>query len=346
MYLSEAKVQTWSREQIMSEQPIRYQFDSQKWLEERGYLNRQLLFMDLNFWIRLVQESAPLQLELKERLTALVSSKRVLCPTSPSMIMEVGKQARTGRRDSITNLMDELSCGLSLKLPPRVFPVEYQYESEDNHAPRELVYSHFVDGMAETPFSSEGDERLPENLAKLAVELVLDALTKYTVTEFMAHWFNRAEESSSRGDSSSLKMNEAFAAKAAEWEGMRSSNKLTMEQIELGEFNDLLREILPGILNQVPLAKADPHIVDVLRECPTSWCIYKAMSILRTRGKFSGNDIWDVLHVGTAIPYVDCLACYRGMKDVYVERLRADEKFGMRIVSDEAAMLEWLSDID
>ena len=330
----------------MSEPPIRYQFDSQKWLEQRGYLNRKLLFLDLNFWIRLVGESIPQQLELKERLTALVSAERLLCPTSPSMIMEVGKQARTEHRESLTNLMDELSCGLAIKLPPRIFPTEYRLESEGKHAPRELVYSHFTDGMAETPFSPESDPRLSDYLSKLAVQMVLDAETKYTITKFMADWFNTAERSLPGGDPSSLKMNDAFEGKAAEWEDLRSSQPTTMDEIELNEFNGLLREILPGILTQVPTVRTDPRLVEVLRQCPTSWCIYKAYSVLRNRGRISGNDIWDVLHVGTATPYVDCLACDRGMRDVYVERLSADEKFGTRIVSNEAAIFEWLSEID
>lgn len=330
----------------MNEPQISYQFDSQRWLEQCGYLNRKLLFLDLNFWIRLVKESTPTQLELKERLTTLVSSERILCPISPSMIMEVGKQPRSEYRDSQTNLMDELSCGLAIKLPPRVFPVEYKSESEGRHASRELIYSHFMDAMAETPLSLEGHPGLPEPLARLAAELVLDSQTKLSITKFMAESFNRTEGSFPGGDSSSLRMNDAFSEKAAEWEKWKCSNTMTMEDIERSEFHGLLSEILPGILIQEPAARTHDRIAEVSKECPTCWCTYKAMAVLRNRGGISGNDIWDVLHAGTAIPYVDCLACDRGTRNIYADRLKADERFGTRIVSNESGLSEWLSDIE
>lgn len=323
-----------------------YQFDSQIWLEQRGYLNRKLLFLDLNFWIRLAKASTPLQLELRERLTKTVLSERIICPISPSIIMELGKQPRSAYRESQTNLMDELSGGLSIKIPQRVFPLEYKAESEGHHASRELIYSHFWDAMMDTPLILEGPSGLPEPLARLAAELVIGHQAKMSITNFMAESFDGTEGSFPGGDSSSIRMNDEFSKKADEWERLKDSNTMTMENIERDEFHGLLREILPGILIQEPTARNDDCIAEVLKVCPTCWCTYKAMAVLRNRGVIRGNDIWDVLHAGAAIPYVDCLACDRGTRNIYADRLKADERFGTRIVSDESALFEWLSEIE
>jgi len=123
------------------------------------------------------------------------------------------------------------------------------------------------------------------------------------------------------------------------------------ESIEQAEALSLLQEFLPDILKFIPRTHtgipqfSGEEFRQLLNTCPTFWCIYKGMAPIRWGGRVNGNDIWDVLHIGSVTPYVECLACDRGTRHVYTEMLHADQRFETHIISQEAYLFEWLVQI-
>ena len=103
---------------------MKYKFDRVQWLRQRGYLDRRLLFLDLKFWILLREQNTPIQREMAKRLRERVETGQVLCPVSPSLLMEVGKQKWSVKRNDYWRLMDDLSRGLSLRVAVHIFTEE------------------------------------------------------------------------------------------------------------------------------------------------------------------------------------------------------------------------------
>ena len=332
----------------MPERIQKYQFDCQAWLASQGYLNRRLLFLDLNFWIRLSESRTGLQEEIRDLLVELVSSGRLICPVSPSLIMELGKQPPSTHRQSQSQLMDELSGGLGIKIGTRIFPIEFEAALEGKRATRNLAYTHFFDAMVESGLALDRPSNIPEGIARLAAKIVLGAQAQLSITEFMNVSFDMGRDEVSRKHPSVAKMSRGFSDKAVEAEHWKLDNPTSLESIEQAEFLGLLRQVFSDIWNFIPRTTtgnpqfSEKEFVELLDACPTFWCIYKAMAAIRWRGRVSGNDIWDVLHIASITPYVDCLACDKGTRHVFREMLHADQRFGAIIVSEEADLLEWL----
>jgi len=332
----------------MPEQLQKYQFDGQAWLASQGYLDRKLLFLDLNFWIRLSKPRTGLQVEIRDRLVELVSSSRLICPVSPSLLMELGKQPPSSPRQSQSELMDELCGGLGIKIWQRIFPVEFEAALEGNKAPRRVAYSQFFDSMVESGLALDRPSNIPEGIAQLAAKIVLGAQARLTITEFMNVWFDIGRDEVSGTDPVVSKMSRGFSDKAVEAEHWKLDNPTSLASIEQAEFNGLLREVVPDIWNTILRTNSETtqlstqRLVELLHACPTFWCIYKAMAAIRWGGRVKENDIWDVLHIASVTPYVDCIACDRGTRHIFTEMLHADQRFGAVIVAQEADLLEWL----
>ena len=336
----------------MSNQSNTYQFDDQAWLESQGYLNRKLLFLDLNYWIQLSEPRTGSQAEIKDRLSEMVSSGRLICPVSPSLIMELGKQPPSPSRQSLCQLMDELSKGLGLKIAQRIFPIEFEAILGGDAAPRRMGYSHFYDALMESGLVLDGLPNIPEAIARLSATAVLEHQAQMTITDFMNVWFDMGRDEESGPDPAVAKMSQGFSDKAVQANKWKLDNPTaSLESIEQAEVLGLLHEFLPDILKIIPRKYTgvpqftEREFKELLDSCPTFWCIYKGMAATRWGGRVKGNDIWDVLHVGSVTPYVDCLACDRGTRHIYKEMLHANQRFGTIIVSQDGDLLNWLTQI-
>ena len=82
----------------MTNTQISHRFDRLGWLERSGHLRKKKLYLDLNFWINLTDPKDNLDAELRELVTGMVNEGRLICPISPSLVVELGKQSDSTRR--------------------------------------------------------------------------------------------------------------------------------------------------------------------------------------------------------------------------------------------------------
>ena len=75
--------------------------------------------------------------------------------------MELSKRPRGALRDSRSQLMDELSKGLSLRKMPTTFQHEFEAALEGQQAERQVAYSSFLDAVG-----GEITLPVPEGLAQ------------------------------------------------------------------------------------------------------------------------------------------------------------------------------------
>ena len=125
-----------------------YSFDRFRWLQRTGYLARQILFMDLNHWVGLYEERDEGYRELSKTLHEAVDSGALICPVSPSLLMEVQKRPRDDRRYGYCRLMDRLSGRLSLRVEPAIFAEEFRAQGLGQQIERQVAYSFFLDAMS------------------------------------------------------------------------------------------------------------------------------------------------------------------------------------------------------
>jgi hypothetical protein len=118
------------------------------WLEHEGHLRRKLLFLGLKFWIRLVEPKESSHEQLKALLFNRVETGKLICLVSPSIPMESWKRVRDTHRDSTSQLMDQLSKGLSLRGVDATFPHEFEAVLDERQAERQVAYSYFQDAFS------------------------------------------------------------------------------------------------------------------------------------------------------------------------------------------------------
>lgn len=322
----------------MSQDEFRYQFDSLAWLRSQEVLDRKILLLDLNFWIQMSKSESKLQCELKDRIAELVSARRLLCPVSPSLIMELGKQSPSPFRDVQSRLMDDFSGGVAIKLGPRVFPLEYEAAANGQRIDRAVVFSHYFDALMEKPFAFQSPSALPDAVARAAVGILLESQLQVSITEFMNTSFSQEI------DPAVTRMSNNFRDMAEHHKEWAKKQKLTRKQIEKAEFQSLRDAILPDISPVIETTCSGTRMLEILDDCPTFWCIYQAYTALRRRGSVKQNDIWDVLNIAPAIPYVDCVASDRGTRHIFKQQLGAEKRYGSRIISSESDLLLWLDE--
>ena len=298
---------------------MNYPFDRLSWLEHEGHLRRKLLFLDLNFWIRLCE---PNHEQLKALLSNLVGTGKLICPVSHSLLMELSKRTRDTHRDTHSQLMDELSRGLSLRSGNTTFRHEFEAALDGRQAERQVAYSRFHDVF---PFRPQIPPPFPES-----------------ITDFMRGFWGDVLEMYAGG------MELGFSERAQQENKWRRDNEPTRKIVEEAERDATRLALSPEILSVLRARGYPPlsrKLRDILDSCPSFWCHYKYMTELRGDREVKGNDIWDFLHVATAVPYVDCLASDSATRHTCVSLLKMDKKFGTRIISGENDLKDWLKDV-
>jgi hypothetical protein len=300
-----------------------YPFDRLGWLEHEGHLRRKLLFLDLNFWINLSESKDSSYERLKALLSNQVETGKLICPVSPSLLMELLKRKRDTHRDTISQLMDELSKGLSLRDVDTTFRHEFEAALDGRQAERQAAYSRFQDVFPPQVFPLP----FPES-----------------ITDFMSGYWGDTRGIYAAG------IEQGFSERAQQENELRRDNKLTWKMVEEAERQGTFREMKPVILRVLralgyPLLSR--KLRDILDSCPSFWCHYKYTTELRLHRRVKRNDMWDFLHAAMAVPYVDCLAADGGIRHICADVLKMDKKFGTRIISlsQGPGLIDWLQGV-
>ena len=317
-----------------------------KWLKTSMLLDRQIIFLDLNFWIGLAEGTTADFRELERVLSEAVTAGQVVCAVSPSLLLEVKKRAASTRRTQYCNLMDRLSCGLYLRQWQFVFADEFLSIIEDRKSERQIAYSHFTEALSSgmpiewpnTPSAAEKDQ---------AMQVIPEILHQMTIRDFVNVEVPEHEE----GSISSLRADLANLAKQEEeW---REKSADSPHEIEKAEFAGTVQAVIPQIAKLFPKL---PHQVlesldstseeekrELLDRCPSFYCSHKLVSALRTsRICVKENDLWDIEHAVTALPYVDAFACDKGTRHLCSDMLGLDKRFDTQVVSSPRKLINWI----
>lgn len=142
-----------------------------RWLHDMGYVERQLLFLDVLFWIGMAERSDPLYIELYDLLQDRVNAGRVLCPVSPTILMELQKRPQSARRDSYYHLADTLSHGLALRSLPLIFSDEFRAALTGEKINRRIAYSAIWHAFGNMHLSGDGSVWTTESLREFVPQL-------------------------------------------------------------------------------------------------------------------------------------------------------------------------------
>ena len=220
---------------------MKYQFDRVQWLRQRGYLDRRLLFLDLKFWILLREQNTPIQREMAKRLRERVEAGQVLCPVSPSLLMEVGKQKWSVKRNDYWRLMDDLSRGLSLRVAVHIFTEEMKCVLRGRPIPREVAYSHFLEA-----FGPGINLEFPEGCARSQADEIVEMLIDHMDETSILHVMGMVDEAKDPDQIDPLRTGlRELAAKDGRW---RKDNHPSTREIEQAEFTATVQTFVPYML--------------------------------------------------------------------------------------------------
>jgi hypothetical protein len=325
-----------------------YGFDRRHWLERTGYLDRKLLFLDMHFWVRVREQETPDYVELSRMLREMVSEGRLICPVSPSLLMEVEKQGWLDCRTDTYRLMDDLSRGLSLRVPPYVFADEMVHVLRGDPIPRDVAYSHFFDAFSPGLALSFPENSLSAQQSREMADAIFGEMEGSTIRDVMASL--RAEAGDGHIDPLRTGWKE-MAEKETRWRQQRPMNAGEIEQAEFAATVDAFAPHLAGTLDAVGLDNLErahtdnspASIAARLNACPTFWCEYKLLSAARSnRPRMQENDFWDITHLSTALPYVDCATCDAAARHICTRVVRVQDRFPAVVLAKGGELLDWL----
>lgn len=321
-------------------------FNRQQWLDSGSFLDRKTIFLDMSFWIGMSEGREPNFIELKELLVQKVTERKIICPVSPSLLLELKKRPSDPKRLQYCQLTEELSQGLSIRNWLAVFEDEFKNVVEGKPVGAQIAYSHFVEAFS-GGLGIEFDEEWSQADADKAGELIFEDVSKLAIREVIAMDVDENQQGS-------IKFLRSGLARLAEQEhAERQTGSESPNAIEQAEFEALVRSVLPQIMNSS--ARIDPGALTalltfsdeqkavLLKQCPTFWCHLKLMTALRSnRQKLKENDFWDLQHAASALPYVTCFACDSGTRHLCSEMLKLDCKYSVTIISEIGELVEWV----
>jgi len=324
-----------------------YNFDKSKWLEQKSLANRTTLFLDLNYWINLSEEQNPLNIELRNLLSEKVSSSKIVCPISPSLLLEFKKRPQSDRRTKYCQLMDELSRGISLRNGMAIFKEEFKAVIRGQAIDRAIAYSHFIEALLNDLRIEFPESEWSQIDKERAADLRFDHFSNMSIIEVVDIEIEDDKEGSI------LRLRDGLSELCKQEKEWRGKNNLSRSDIEQAEFASTAYSFMPTILES--LLDADIRTIqklssendkaNILRQCPTFWCEYRLITELRlNKVQLTENDLWDLQHVASALPYVDCVACDGMTRHLCSDVLKLDKKYGTTVISKLSDLKNWIID--
>lgn len=329
---------------------LTYTFDRIQWLQRCGFLRSKILYMDLNFWIKLVEERSARRIKIREAISHLVKENQLFCPVSPALLFEIKKQGDLKTRKQRYELMDQFSKGLSLRNFAIIFAEEFREITEKGMIPREIAFSHFMEAFG-VAMHLDFPEGWSSRDAARGAKIIFEHIEK---TPISAIFSIEADENDPANIISLRKGFVELCKSEKEW---RDQNRASISEIEAAEFSSSVSAFIRFIshslqrMDRKSLMKlngmSDKDKTRLLNECPSFWCRYKLTAALRSNRKngIKENDLWDLHHVASSIPYVDCVACDNGTRHLCTEMLRVEQKYGTKVISKDYELLTWLENI-
>jgi hypothetical protein len=320
-------------------------------------MQRHILFLDLFYWIKLSESREPVYQDLNKALHEAVEEGYLICPISPSIFMELKKQPASEERKNHAQLMDKLSRKLSLRISQNIFKDEFRAVMAAEQIPRNIAHSHYLDAPSRLnlKFPKHGWD---STMIEEGTKLIFDEIEALPIDQSLS----MTEKNRSQYIDSLRNGWRQLADQEAVW---RVANPdATLKEIEGAEFASTVQAFVPylapDLLNIITKAdlsiklkylsmregERQEMVINWLNDCPTFWNKYKVIVALRSnKQRLEENDLWDLEHIVSAVPYVDCLTCDKGMRHRLTQMLSLDKKYGVKIVSKPDQVLMWVRNI-
>lgn len=333
---------------------------------------RDRVYLDKCFWIHLraartLAPSPPGASDLLQALIAGVSTGRLVCPISDVLFLELMKQSDPVTRGATAELIDELSCGITLSSEATRMATEVAHLLHANaghsvHPLEHLVwtkvsYTLGVQHPVATAF--------PENEQLAIQKAFLDHLWEISLSTMIGVIGNTWPISSSFIDiADRLNRDNAVHAPAMksfaqvyrdEINGVlelaapiaadvlqHMAQKASGSDIQLSadEREGITRECL-GFLRAAVRKSAGRR---ALRTLQVGALLHAALRWNRTQ-KLNANDIFDFHHAGAAVGYCDAFLTDGPMHALLMQRhLSIERDFPCRVISSVEEAAAWIQD--
>ena len=331
---------------------------------------RDRIYLDKCFWIylrcaRMRVQSPPGASDLLEALVAGVTAGRLVCPISDALFLELMKQSDLATRGATAELIDELSCGVTLcREPTRVATeVAHFFHANAGHSvyPLEhLVWTRvpYILGIQHpgtTAFREDEQlvirkaffDHLWELSLSMMVETIGNAWSQASPFDDFANRLNRdnavhAPSTKSFAQVYRDEINgvlELAAPIAADvLHDMARKAFGPTAQPSTGEREEITRQCL-GLLRA---AIQKPAGRRALRTLQVGALLHAALRWNRTQ-KLNANDMFDFHHAGAALGYCDVFLTDGPMHALLRQRNLAIERdFPCRVMSSVEDAADWV----
>jgi hypothetical protein len=305
---------------------------------------RDRIYLDKCFWIHLraartLASSPPGAADLLDALVAGVSNGKLVCPISDALFLELMKQSDPVTRGATAELIDELSCGITLSPEPTRVATEVAHFLHANvghsvHPLEHLVWTKVFDHLWEVSLSTMvgtiGDAwPLASPFVDIADRLNRDNAAHAPSMKSFAQVY-RDEINGV------LELAAPIAAEVLHDMAVKSLGPDIQPSAD--EREGITRQCL-GLLRA---AVRKPVGRRALRTLQIGALLHAALRWNRTQ-KLNANDMFDFHHAGAALGYCDALLTNGPMHTLLMQRHLAIERdFPCRVMSSIEEAATWV----
>ncbi len=300
---------------------------------QKAIEGRTLIYLDTNHWINLrhilldCRHARKEYAEILLLLDQLAAKRRVLCPISFPLFLELMKQSDMETRKATAELMQHLSGGVCIQIPDWLEKVELRQRTM-----KVLLGSEAPD-LNEWIWTKVGyvageilphNEVWPEGDGNFIRKLSIDAMW-----ELPLEYFIENDSEQLPHDAEHL-LAEATNQDAAWYRGAKLPYPEVLAREKAYRVRRLLyelKQLLHDLWNEYPNHRdvsnmTPPNDGDVDPwALPSSQVLAGINAALIHSGKrFSANDILDFQHAALAVPYFDALFCDRRMANTLISK--------------------------
>jgi hypothetical protein len=330
---------------------------------------RDRVYLDKRFWIhlraaRMREPSPPGASALLASLEAGVSTGRLVCPISDALFLELMKQSDPGTRGATAQLIDELSCGITLSHEPTRVATEvaHFFHASVGHSVHPL--EHLV--WTKVPYilgvQHPAATAFPKDEQLVIQKAFFDHQWEFSLST-MVGMIGSAWPLTSPFSDLANRLNRDNAAHAS---SMRSFAQVYRDEIngvlELAApiAADVLHDIARKALGPTIQPSADARETTIkqclgllraavqkpigrraLRTLHVGALLHAAMRWNRTQ-KLEANDVFDFHHAEAALGYCDVLLTDGPMHTLLMQRhLAVERTFPCRVMSSFEEAADW-----
>jgi len=325
------------------------------------------VYLDLNYWIRLRNQSKGLPGEnrdLLDRALNLAAGRKCIFPVSEVVYYEILKQQdEQSRRDTFA-IVSQLSGGLTLMNEHQRIKIEFLHwlaagQNTVVHTAQQLVWSKLpliigYSGLAAMDYSA-GTTGLQEAFLDFMSEIPIAELTSETQLRQTPFTYkdNIAEMNAN-------KKLYAYQNKTAEQLFLSElggildvADEIIKEAIQEKYFNDTGREATTNEINTTGTQEWRSLIYQCFKQnkIGAHFPFFRICAALHASFRWNtgrqykdGNDTLDVMHACAALPYCDYFFTERELHTI-IEQQKLDELYHCRVVSKPDMVLQLLNSI-